>query len=135
MEQIKEVKLPSGATLKIGQIPFGDAKALTQAILGEIRGVRISMDTKDLPGLTDMYKNFFCAGFTSLVVENAMKTCFARCLYNNLKFDDSTFEPLSSRQDYMVVCTEVAKEATTPFLKSLFANYQAFIQMVGNTQQ
>ena len=107
---MKEVKLPSGAVLKITPSPFATAKALYQTLLKEGRSIAVSSKTD----LASIYKDLFCIGFSSPEVEAALWECMKRCTYDNgngeFKIDDKTFEPLSSRDDYLSVCMEVAKE-------------------------
>lgn len=131
---MREVKLPSGAVLKITPSPFKEAKALYQALLKEARGIEFSSKTE----LAALYKDIFCIGFASDEIERHLWECFKRCTYNDgkgdLKIDESTFEPMSARDDYMTVCIEVAKENVLPFVKSLYAEYQRISAMTENTQ-
>lgn len=131
---MREHKLPSGAILKVSPAPFKEAKALYQAILKEGRGIEVSSKTE----LAALYKEIFCAGFSSVEVERCLEACFKRCQYcdsrGELKIDESTFEPVNARDDYMTVCMEVAKENVLPFVKSLYAEYQRIIAMTDKDQ-
>jgi hypothetical protein len=121
---MKEIKLPSGNILRIVPAPFAVSKALYQAVLREMKGV--ALDSK--MELSTLYKDLFCVGFSSREIEACLWECFKRCTYDcgkgDLKIDDSTFEPTETREDYLVICMEVAKENILPFGKSLFAEYQ-----------
>lgn len=127
---MKEIKLPSGAVLKITPSPFQTAKALYQAVLKEGRSVEITAKTD----MAALYKDLFCTGFSSPEIEKWIWECFKRCTYNSgngdLKIDADTFEPIKARDDYMSVCMEVAKENVGPFMKSLYAEYQRFMSMI-----
>ena len=127
---MKEVALPSGAVLKITPAPFAISKALYQAFLREAKGVKINSKME----MVELFKEVFCIGFSSLEVEKALSECFKRCTYNSgngdLRIDESTFEPLSSRDDYMTVCIEVTKENILPFTKSLYAEYEKILEMM-----
>ncbi len=129
---MKEVKLPSGAVLKLNPAPFADAKALYQAVLEEIKGISMFSATE----MVSVYKDIFCAGFSSRKIEACLWECLKRCTYNNnsgsgdLKIDISTFEPVSAREDYTTVCMEVAKENINPFVKSLYAEYGQLFQTI-----
>lgn len=115
-----EKKLPSGAVLKITLAPFAEAKALYQACLEELRGLKVDPHEEiDV----NLFKDLFCVGLSSKKIENALAACMKRSLYNDLKIDENTFEPVDARQDYMVACFEVAKENIAPFVKSLYAEY------------
>jgi hypothetical protein len=120
---MKEIKLPSGAQLKITPSPFADAKALYQAVLEDLRVLPISAGTD----MASLYRDLFCIGFSSKKIEACLWECFKRCTYNagngDLKIDKDTFEPVSARDDYWTVCMEVAKENIHPFAKSLYAEY------------
>ncbi len=126
----KEVKLPSGATLKITIAKFEDARALYQAILDEGKSILIGAKTE----MAEVYKNLFCIGFSSKKIEACLWECFKKCTYNSgagdLKIDESTFEPVSARNDYLSVCMEVAKENINPFVKSLSVEYGHVIKMM-----
>lgn len=123
---MREIKLPSGATLKIPVVPFATAKALYQALLAELKN--ISIDPKG--DTASLFKDLFCVGFSSPKIEACLWECFKRCLYNELKIDDQTFEPVERRDDYMKVCVAVATETVTPFAKSLYAEYQNFMATI-----
>jgi len=128
---MREVTLPSGAILRLGVAPFAVAKALYQALLKELKEIPIS--TKEELGT--VYQKLFCTGFSSTVVEDALKECFKASLYDGrdgkgaLRISDDTFEPENRRQDYMKVCVEVAKENINPFAKSLYAEFQTVLAM------
>lgn len=130
---MKEVKLPSGAILKITPSPFKEAKALYQALLKEARGVAFSTKTD----MAALYKELFCAGFSSPEIEKCLWECFKRCTYDSgkgdLRINDETFEPVEARDDYMVVCMEVAKVNVLPFVKSLYAEFQRALSMTEST--
>lgn len=131
---MREVKLPSGAVLKITVSPFTTAKNLYQALLKELKNVQISTKTE----LASIYKELFCIGFSSPEIEACLWECFKRCTYNggagDLKIDDQTFEPVERRDDYMMVCMEVAKDNILPFAKSLYAEYLRITETVASTQ-
>lgn len=128
---MREVKLPSGAILKVNPGTFAQSKALYQAILEEGKGVLISNKTD----MASVYKDLFCIGFSSQKIEACLWVCFSHCIYSSgkgdLKIDQDTFEPVTARDDYLTVCMEVAKENIHPFVKSLYAEYgQALATML-----
>ena len=131
---MKEVKLPSGAILKITLAPFSDAKALHQAILEEIKQIELSGKTD----LTNMFKNIACVAFSSKKIESCIEICLKRCTYDfgkgDLKIDSHTFEPLAHREDYIAVCTAVIEENILPFMKSLYAEFQRFMSKLPSIQ-
>jgi hypothetical protein len=132
---MKEVTCPSRAILKVNLAPFKDAKALYQSVLKEARGVSMESGTE----MAVVVKDMICAGFSSLEVERCLWECLKRCTYDSgkgdLKIDDGTFEPEASRDDYIFVCVEVAKENIFPFVKSLYAEYQRYLSMTESTQK
>lgn len=115
-----EIKLPSGAILKVTVAPFADAKALYQAVLEELKSMKLNSDDDIGPML---YKDLFCTGFSSRKIESALDKCMTRATYNGLKIDGNTFEPIEARDDYFKVCYEVGKANISPFVKSLCAEY------------
>lgn len=119
MDEFRKVKLPSGATLKIGVAPFADSKNLYQALLRELRGVNVAGEID----FRTLWKDLFCIGFSSPDVDAAMSPCLARCLYDEQKITDATFEPVKCREDYLRVLMEVARDNVDPFAKQLFAEW------------
>lgn len=119
----REIKLPSGATLKVTPAPFGDAKALYQALLREMKAIEIGPQSN----MQDMFKSAFCIGLSSPEIERCLWDCMKRCTYNggagDLKIDAETFEPVERRDDYIKVCVEVGRENVIPFANSLYAEY------------
>jgi len=119
--EFREVKLPSGAVLKVAPAPFSDAKALYQAVLEESKRVDLGSGV-EIPRLL---KDALVSGFASEKIERCLWVCFQRCIYNSgngdLKIDKDSFEPVKNRQDYVTVCMEVAEENIGPFVKSLYA--------------
>lgn len=116
----RKVVLPSGAELEITLAPFADSKALYQAMLEEAKTLKID-DTAEVDA--NLYKDLFCTGLSSKKIEAALTVCMKRATYNGMKITDDVFEPVEARDDYLIVCMEVARENITPFTKSLFAQY------------
>ena len=127
---MKEIALKSGSVLKIGHIPFAEAKNLYQAVLEEAKSIKLSASTD----ITAMMKDLFCVGFSSKRVELALNEVMKRCLYNDLKIDDKTFEPLEARCDYSIVCVEVLMDVLAPFTKGLYAEFGRLLAMIENVQ-
>lgn len=127
MASMREIKMPSGATLKVAPSPFAISKALYQALLKEAKGIVISSKT-EIPAL---YKDLFCTALSSPEIEKCLWECMKYCLYDggkgDLKIGEETFEPIEARDDFMSVCMEVAKENVLPFGKSLYAEYQRIL--------
>src|SRR5579864_4795961 len=132
---MRDVKLTSGALLKVNPAPFVDAKNLYQALLKELKNIPISAQTDT----ASLYKDLFCIGFSSPEIEACLWKCFERCSYNNgngdLKIDKDTFESLSAREDYMTCCMEVAKDNVFPFVKTLYAESKLMSEMIEKFQK
>lgn len=124
---LKTVKLPSGAELKLHAAPFADSKALLQAVLEESKGLRLDGNS-DID--VNLWKDLVCVGFSSKKIEACLAKCMERALVDGQRIDDKTFEPLERRDDYMSVCYEVAKENLLPFTKSLYAQYSQVLGAV-----
>jgi hypothetical protein len=125
MSASKKSKLPSGAELEVWVSPFEKSKALYQALLEEARG--ISFDPNAHIDV-NLFKDLFCAGFSSKKIEICLKACFEKATYNGKRIDENTFEPMEARQDYLEACFEVAQENVAPFLKSLYAKYKITLE-------
>lgn len=122
-----EKTLPSGTILKITLAPFKDAKALYQAVLEEVQGLKLNpKDDVDV----NLFKDLFCIGMSSKKIDAALAECMKRVLYGELKIDDKTFEPESAREDYLQVCIEVAKANIAPFAKNLMQQYSHILPML-----
>jgi hypothetical protein len=128
---VREVKLPSGAVLKVNSAPFGVSKELYKSILSESKQIEFSSTTD----FAQVFKDLFCSGFSSDRVEAAMWKCMERCLYNDLKIVPDTFEPVEAREDFVPVCMEVGKENLFPFMKNLFAVYEEISMKKGTDQK
>lgn len=123
----KKITLPSGAELVVTLAPFADGKALYQAMLEEIKGLKL--DPKETIG-ENLIKDLVCIGFSSKKIEAALDKCFQRVTYNQLKVDKDTWESVEARGDYLQACIEVAKENILPFVKSLSAEFLPIFQMI-----
>jgi hypothetical protein len=131
----QDVKMPSGASLKINVAPFEVSKALYQAILEECKGIAVGGQTD----LHSVYKDLFCIGFSSKKIEACVWACFEKCTYDgtgaDLRISKDTFEPLSARDDYMTACMEVTKANVLPFAKSLYAEYGHILREMKKDQK
>lgn len=115
----KDVTLKSGARLKITLAPFADAKALYQAVLKELKDLKLG----DSQQIESVLKDALCIGFSSKEIDERLEVCLRRVLYNDLKIDEDTFEPEKARGDYLPLIYEVMKANIDPFLKSLYAQW------------
>lgn len=126
----REVKLDSGATLRIQMAPFDASKNLYQAILRELNVVEIAGKVQ----MGELYKNLFCRGFASPEIEACLWPCLKCCTYDDgngeLKIDKDSFEPVERRADFVYVCMEVAHDNVSPFMKGLYAEYIRRLSMV-----
>jgi len=118
--ELKTIKLPSGVEIQVQPAPFAKAKALYQAVLEEMKGMKITAsDELD----TNFVKDLFCGFLSSKKIEDCVWECMASALYKGVRIDKNTFEPVQAREDYIHACYEVAKENILPFGKSLYAEY------------
>lgn len=134
--EAKQITLPSGAILKITPAPFSEARALYQAFLEELRAMKLDPQA-DID--VNLFKDLACAGFSSKRIEKCLEACMERAMYNDnqLRASDvlKIFEPVEARQDYIMVCFEVAKENIAPFTKSLYAEWSRVLALLKNDQQ
>lgn len=121
----KEVILESGKKLSITVAPFGQSRALYQAMLDEAKGVKV-MSTTDLD--VNFFKDLFCVGLSSKKIEAALDECMKRAVYDGRKIDADTFEPVEARADYLQVCFEVAQENVAPFTSALMRKFSPIVE-------
>lgn len=123
--------LPSGAELVVQGAPFADAKALYQATMLELKELK-------LDGSTNLDYNFvkdiICSGLSSKRFEIAIQSCMKKSTYNGLPINDDVFENENNRQDYIPMLFEVVKENITPFMKGLYAQFPALLEILGKLQ-
>ncbi len=124
MDNVKKIKLQSGAELAITPSPFKEAKDLYQAVLEELK--LLKLDPKSEVDV-NFVKDLYCAGLSSRKIEEKLAACMKRVTYNGQKIDDNTFEPLEARGDYVDASYEVLKENISPFLKSLYAQFSPIL--------
>jgi len=121
----KKITLPSGKILEIDLAPFADANALNKALAKELKQLKLDKDTE----LNDpeFIKNIFCSVVSSDELMSAIFNCFKRCLYNNAKITNDTFESEEARGDYFVICKEVMIETCRPFTVSLLSQFEGIL--------
>lgn len=123
---MKEVKLPSGAILKITPAAFEVAEELFQCVLAELKGVKLDPQAEvDV----NMYKDSLSVLLSSKRVRTAVWECMKRATYNDVKIDKDTFEPEAAREDYLKVCLEVAQLNVGPFMKNLYAELRPLLAL------
>lgn len=127
-----EKTLPSGATLKLNDVPWPTAHKLYMAVVREIEVVRVEFGATNL-NLQDLQKtqiddkaintlkNLLCRLMASDQVQAALWDAMGRCLYNGQKITDRTFEPTESRGDFLITEKEVLWHSLLPFLKDLLS--------------
>lgn len=125
----KLITLPSGAKLEITVSPFAISKDLYHAVLEEAKEIKVSSQDQ----VFNVTKDVFCTLLSSKKVEAALNECMKRVAYNSRKIDSETFEPVEAREDYFLVCFEVAKENITPFMKHLYAQYAPILEKLIST--
>ena len=126
---MKEIKLPSGAILKITLSPFAVSRELYRAILDEAKGIKLNAgDEVDV----NLFKDLACTMLASRNIEQCLWECMKKATINDIKITPDSFESVESRDDYITVCIEVAKENVLPFMKSLSAQYAPMLDVLKN---
>lgn len=126
MEKNIEVTLPSGKILKVTAAPFAEAKDLYESMLEQLSDLKIESNTEMLA----IYKDLFCKTFSNKRVAKALEACLKRSTYDNKRIDDTVFEPLDAREDYILVLWEVAQHNLAPFMKNLSAVFSLMAEKV-----
>ena len=140
---MEDKTLPSGAILKLNDVPWPAAYKLYMSVVRELEVVRVefgatSLNLQDLQKTQvddkaiNTLKNLMCRLMGSDTVQAALWECMGRCLYNGQKITDRTFEPVAARGDFLVVEKEVLWHSLLPFLKDLFSLFPQF-QALRNT--
>ena len=124
--------LPSGAVLKLNDVPWPAAHKLYMSVVRELEVVRVEFGATNL-NIQDLQKtqvddkaintlkNLMCRLMGSDTVQAALWDCMGRCLYTGQKITDRTFEPTDARGDFLVVEKEVLWHSLLPFLKDLLS--------------
>ena len=116
-------ELPSGAYLDVTPLPYAQAWDVAQNLLREVQKLDLNLKGMAVEELlvTDivMLKGPICAILGSPVMQNMVKLCFGKCCYNQVRIDDSTFEPVENRGDYLFAAFYALKENVFPFFGSL----------------
>lgn len=124
-----EVKLPSGAELKVTLSEFDVADDLLKAYASAIKGMRISADDElDF----NLFKDIITTGISDKDIQKHLWKCAERASYNGVRIDRNTFQPAEARQDYLPAMFEIGKANLYPFLKGLFAKYAPLVEKVLN---
>jgi len=148
MEQGQTFDMPSGAKLFVSLAPFGQAKALHDAVLGELRGKGVG--SLDIQALRDALgggdgaeaRNLLMDKAMGLVsskaVEQSLFACAEKAVYrpdgseessrkvSPALFDDAQIRE-QARADYYMICWSVAKANLQPFIKALFSALLAHV--------
>lgn len=116
-------ELPSGNYIDITPLPYVQAWEVAQSVLREVEKLNLDFGNIQLEELlvTDVLKlkGPICALLGSTVIQGAVKTCFTRCCYNTTRIDDSTFEPVEKRGDFLFCAFYALRENVYPFFGSL----------------
>lgn len=109
--------VPTGARVVISPAPWKDAKALKKAIQKELAasGSKLSLDS-DVGHLVSA----IMLVDSSDAVDTALQACLVRCLYNDEKITEETFNDVSARKDYYDIVVACVKENLGPLAESLF---------------
>lgn len=122
-------ELPSGAYLDVTPLPYAQAWDVAQTLLREVEKIDLDLKGMDFEALlvSDIvaFKGPFCAVLGSPTVQNAVKLCFNRCCYNQVRIDEQTFESVERRGDYLFCAFYALKENVYPFFGSLVSFLKA----------
>lgn len=127
MDELRIVKLASGAELKISPAPFEVSEALFQVMMEE--GKSLTVNSKEEIDV-NLFKDLFCMSLSSKKIRDAVWACMDKALYNGIRITKDTFEPVKAREDYLQVCFEVAKENISPFSKTLYAQFSQVVEVL-----
>ena len=116
-------ELPSGAYLDVTPLSYAQAWEVAQTVIREVEKINVDLKGVDFDNFlaTDVlaFKGPVCVLLGSPTIQHAIKNCFVRCCYNQVKIDDHTFEPVEKRGDYLFCAFYALKENVYPFFGSL----------------
>lgn len=126
--ELKKVSLPSGAELSFNIAPHAESKRLFMAVMRELQKIGV---TPGEFGAEMLVKDIACIILSSDALDEAIKPCLARCLYDSEKVGPETFEAAERRQDYLPVVIAVVQENIAPFLNGLFSQLRGYSELLG----
>lgn len=116
-------ELPSGAYLDVTPLSYAQAWEVAQTVIREVEKMNLDLKGVDLENLlaTDVlvFKGPICALLGSASIQSAIKLCFVKCCYNQVRIDDHTFDPLEHRGDFLFCAFYALRENVYPFFGSL----------------
>jgi len=120
---MEKIDLPSGAILEIGLLPYEEAWNVQKKIASVFDQVKLDPGSIEWSNImkTDLLvlKGPICQILSNDLVIAAAKECFKKCLYNNLKIDNMTFDSKEARGDYLYCVFHVLKANIEPFFAGL----------------
>ena len=128
---MKEIILPSGATLKITLSSFAVSRELYKAFLEEMKKIKLEA-TSEID--VNLFKDIACELIASPKFEKALWECMKKATIDDLKVTEDSFESEEARGDYISVVVEVAKANIMPFMKNLSAQFSHIMGEVINAQ-
>lgn len=126
-----DIKLPSGALLKVNLAPFGEARALHKAFLDASKTIQVVTGAQ----VVNVYKDVDCLMFSNEKIDGAAWKCMSRCLYDGLKIDETTFESEKARDDFTTVYREVTRANLRPLMRNLSAGCLLFLTALENAPE
>lgn len=116
-------ELPSGAYLDVTPLSYAQAWDVAQTMMREVQKLELDLRGMDFEALlvSDivMFKGPICALLGSPVMQNMVKLCFGKCCYNQVRIDDTTFEAVEKRGDFLFCAFYALRENVYPFFGSL----------------
>lgn len=127
---MKQIESKTGADIQIAPAPFKDAMALKNVLFRELSSSGINFDKIQLDDLSKTHIEEIIKSIiqvdTSKEFYDAFFKCAGRCLYNNNKITEDTFEDITAREDYYLIMLEVLKENLLPFFRGLVSKLPQF---------
>lgn len=122
--------LASGAEVKVTAADIDDSWNLFQAFLK----IGLTVPVKRGDELPNTLKDIFCASLANKDMHALLMICAQKCTYNGLKIEQSMFQSVKAREDYLEVLYLVAEANLKPFTKSLYARFKDILSKIENIQ-
>ena len=133
---MKKIDLPSGSSLEIYLLPFEEAAFLFRMFSKEMGDLNITIkdfaflgSSKNIDEIEFGFQEFInlkgplCSLLSNEKLINAGRSCLSKCIYNNLKITNTTFESEEARGDFYPCIFYAIKENVSPFFGNLLSYF------------
>lgn len=125
-------KLPSGAELEVTLLDFEPAFEISQTVtkfLGLLDVDLKALEVEKWKSINDIDVNAIKRPLAQILsnsdLTKAANKCLAKCLYNNVRINEKTWNAPEARKDYYHAMFYALKDNIYPFFEGVFSSSQA----------